>query len=988
MVTVKLNRKFSLFFILAFLLINSTFSLFSQEYSIRVYGVKDGLPQSQGSIIFQDSKGFLWISTGNGLSRFDGTEFVNYFRKDGLPSNFVFQIIEDPAHDLYALTINGLSKYTGDGFLFYPPGPGFDKSVSFGHAAASSVAGENYILYNKAEETVSRIASFRNGTYKDYSRGFTALDTMRFREICYDTASSDLLLIDSGLNLWAWKDEALFRISDKKLSEMHYDRGRILVTSGDSVLEYADRKLKGHQTENKEGRPEVWISVSDKMNILNFFNGSATLSMPLDFRITKVFIDRDGTLWFNTENNVYRLLSSAFTTLSNEELRSKNIWAICKDKAGHLWLGSLYGDLYEYDGAGLKRRDDYKTFFPLSCAFYKGSRLLANGEMWLSTNLGILIWDGSFFSRYKGIPDNTQICYIYEDPVDNKILIGTGTGLYSIDKGSVTLFPRFHDGDLGVIEGITRDDAGFYWLSGHRGVVKLDGSNAIPVKEDILPEAFTYNIDKDSRGGIWVSTDEGLFLKRSSDQFFRHGLPYKINSPANTLKILDNSFLLVGRAADICLIDLDRFYNGEKDYYRIYDQSDGYPGGDCLDNGIIKNTDGSVWILTTENVIQFRKDKIIRNPIPPALSITGLYYETDSLTWEPVETAELYIRLPSGLTLGRDQSKIRITFSGISTSNPEKVQYMHRLAGRENNWSLPSLKREVSYDHLPPGRYLFLLKAINSDGVETADPLILNFRIKPAVWETTLFKIISVLTVLIVTALVTWQLFRRGLRQKEEKQKVKSELQKLQISSVLNQLDPHFTFNAISSIGYLIMKNNREEAYSYLTRLSSLLRTILYDGSSIIRTLSEELDFVTNYCELQKLRFGRKFSYNITIGDNVDPEKEIPKMAIQTFVENSIKHGFENRKKGGKVDILLSRDNRFLEIVIRDNGIGREASMNLKTGGSGHGITTVRKIFGIMNHYNSEKASVEIIDLTDNGSVIGTEVRVRVPDLYLFTIGT
>ena len=157
------------------------------------------------------------------------------------------------------------------------------------------------------------------------------------------------------------------------------------------------------------------------------------------------------------------------------------------------------------------------------------------------------------------------------------------------------------------------------------------------------------------------------------------------------------------------------------------------------------------------------------------------------------------------------------------------------------------------------------------------------------------------------TVFFTRFIIKRNQRIKEEKQMVTSELIKMQISAVLKELDPHFTFNAISSIGYLIMKGRRQEAYNYLTRLSSLLRTILYDGTTISRALSEELDFVRNYCELQKLRFEDKFSYNISLAENAETHREIPKMAIQIFVENSLKHGFESDRKGGVIELLYRR---------------------------------------------------------------------------------
>ena len=719
-------------------------------------------------------------------------------------------------------------------------------------------------------------------------------------------------------------------------------------------------------------------------DFIKYFDGTESITLKLPFKSINEYIDKDRFLWFPSENNVYRLMSTAFTSLSKDLIKIPNIWTICMDNLGNLWLGSFSGDLLEYDGKTIRRRNEYKKLFPGDIAFFKGSRLLSNGEMWLSLNKGVLIWDGSTFSRFKGIPENTQVCYIYEDPYNHNIILGTDKGLFIDNHGVCKSFQRFTDNDLGVIEGVTRDDSGFYWLSGHHGIIKFDGINAVQVKEKILPETFTYNIEEDNWGGVWVSSDDGLFCKRRSDKHFGYGLPLPFNKPANTLKIMDNSHLLIGRAADICLIDLNKFYNNEKDYYRIYDRTDGYTGDDCLDNGIIKANNGSFWILTSDNVVKLDLGRLRKNMAPPRIYFTGLFYETDSLKWKLACKNDFYFRGPSDVSISRHHNKIRITFTGISTVNPEKVQYTCKLEGLDNKWSLPSNKREIIYENLLPGKYSFHLKGINADGIQNPESIDLRFRIMPAIWETTLFRISFLVILVVITFLLTKYVIKRNQWRREENQRVKSELLKLQVNSVLREFDPHFTFNAISSVGSLIMRNSREEAYAYLAKLSTMLRAVLRDGSSILKSLSEEVDFVGHYCELQKLRFGDRFSYSINIGEDVNLQKEVPKMTIQTFVENAVKHGFESRMEGGRVDILLTHKVNCIEIIIKDNGIGRDASMKMKTVGTGYGLKTIKRIFEMMNHENNLESTFEIRDLINDESTTGTEVIIIIPDSYSF----
>ncbi len=677
-------------------------------------------------------------------------------------------------------------------------------------------------------------------------------------------------------------------------------------------------------------------------------------------------------------------MSTAFCSFNEDDIGTRNIWALAEDKYGKIFFGSLYGTLIEYDGNHFRERDDFKKLFGKNLAFYKGSRKMLNGDIWFSTNTGVLIWDGYKFSRLKEIPGKAQICYIYEDPDNKDVMLGTEKGLFIIKNGKVNLLTDFIDSNLGVIEGVTKDDSGVYWLSGHRGVVRFDGINSVPVREDILADGYTYTIEKDSHGGIWVTSEEGLFFRGKNAEKFINGLPEIFNRPANSIAIIDSTHILVGRVSDICIIDLISFYRNEKNYFRIYDKSDGFDGNDCLDNGIIRDRQNRFWILTSNRVVILDPEKLKHNPTPPKTLITGFYYQTDSLEWKPIEKAGFFYNIPENLRLKRNQNKVQITFTGISPTNPERVLLQYRLIGFDDNWSQPSNKRFVVYEQLPPGDYTFQLMGINADGVESYEPLSMEFRVLPSLLQRTWIQISGLVLSLIITVIFTLIFMKKRQRKIEDVKHLTFELTRLQMSSVLRQFDPHFTFNVISSVGSLIMKGKKETAYEYITKLSGLLRIVLSDGSVVIKPLSEEIDFVRKYCELQKLRFKERFSYSISLSENVDLQREVPKMIIQTFVENSIKHGFENRKEGGELKIVIRNENNKLVIIILDDGIGRVAAKALKTKGTGYGVKIVKSLFDYMNSNNKKISSVKITDLEENGRPSGTEVKIFIPDDYRF----
>ena len=952
--------------------------VFSQSYPFREYTVMDGLAQSQSTLLFQDSRGFIWIGTRNGVSRFDGIEFINYFRKDGLPAGDAHQISESKK-GVWVLGMNGLSFFNGKKFVFYPAP---DSTYTRFHSLIRT--GDDDFIINKFNPLKGRpdLALFKDGKFSDYSGLFSSLDTLRIESIFAGTEKNDFFILDSKGNVFSWVDKKLTLLPRTDFSYNALLLDNILTYRNEKKFDYL-RQIPFHNDEKKRNLI-YWDTEGNDRFILKKGESEFNIKLPKG-RFTSRIIDNEGRVWLSGEKNMYRLLSTAFSRFSSDDELIPNLWALAEDRNGHLWFGSVNGDLQEYDGKEFRLRNDFKPKLLPSAVFYKGSRKMSNGDLFFSTSDGVLVCDGNSFSRLKGFPSGTQICYIYEDPVDKSVLFGTHIGLYHMKNDSMKVYPEFIDEKLGVIEGIVRDGPGKYWLSGHNGLFMFDGKNSIQMRDSILPQSDTYTIEKDKHGGLWITSEEGLFHKIYGSEKFSSVLPSTLNAPANSLLMMDDSTLLIGRTTDICIINLRKFYNNNSDYFRIYDKTDGFMGKDCLDNGIIKDMNGRFLILSSDGVDILDPRHLQADTIPPRLYITDIEQATDSLTWISISETDLFYQQAGKLTLKRNQNTLRISFTGISTTNPEKVTYIHRLSGYVEKWSAKNSAREIVYEKLPPGNYRFELKAYNADDLESKLMDKITIRIKPAFWQTVAFKIFIILLIIVTSIFLHSSLTRYRYRQKKEREKLQSRLSKLHMESVIRQFDPHFTFNVLSSVGSLIMSGEKELAYNYLIKFSALLRSLLTEGSLIIKPISEELDFVRQYCEVQKLRFGERFNWSIVVNENVNIAREVPKLTIQIFVENAIKHGLEKRKEGGRIDVILVNKGSYLEIRIIDNGIGREASGRQNTRGTGSGIKILTGLFDHMNNENNERATIELIDLFNNmNQPCGTEAKIIVPEDYHF----
>lgn len=212
-----------------------------------------------------------------------------------------------------------------------------------------------------------------------------------------------------------------------------------------------------------------------------------------------------------------------------------------------------------------------------------------------------------------------------------------------------------------------------------------------------------------------------------------------------------------------------------------------------------------------------------------------------------------------------------------------------------------------------------------------------------------------------------------------QKQDMKQRLVTLQLQGIKAQLDPHFTFNTLNSIASLIYLNEREAAYDYLNKFTRILRSMLNDSDKIYRKLDDEIKFVTTYLELEKLRFGDKFDYKVEVGDSVTLEENVPKLVLQTFAENAVKHGLTPLSDGGLLIISISRENNYLRMNIKDNGIGRSASSGKSTS-TGKGLKLTEEFYDILNQINRHPIKHCITDLfNENGKPAGTLAEVWVP---------
>lgn len=245
------------------------------------------------------------------------------------------------------------------------------------------------------------------------------------------------------------------------------------------------------------------------------------------------------------------------------------------------------------------------------------------------------------------------------------------------------------------------------------------------------------------------------------------------------------------------------------------------------------------------------------------------------------------------------------------------------------------------------------------------------------------------------------------LRERETEKKIIE----LQLSLVKNQLDPHFSLNALNSVMHAVRNNKPKTAEEGLTRFAALYRNMLLSAGSVTQSLKEELQFTQDYLELEKMRYDGRFNYEIAVGPEVDQATRVPKLIIQLHAENAIKHGLSPLESGGLLRITISASDNDLHIHIADNGVGRSQPTNKKTidrqeimpgagakkqsfgdfmlnsdkkreenlASNGRGLALMQEFYDLYRKFYNQNIASEIVDLVDeSGKSAGTSVNISI----------
>jgi len=748
-------------------------------YSFKVYrpDLDDRFSLSNGYVtaLVEDDRGCLWVGTDSGgLNRFDpATEKFLRFRHSpanpaSLSGSNISSLLIDQKSRLWVGTSDGLDQFdpASESFRHFRNAPNDPNSLS-----RNSVT----VLYEGSQGTLW--VGTQDG-------GLNRLDPAgsRFARLLPD-ATVRALLDDAGL-LWVGTDDGLVRLDPRsgRQEAFRNDPGR--------PGSLAHNQVTALLTDQNQ---DLWIGTRGGLDrfdrssgtFVHFKNDLSDVTSLSGDAVLSLGRDRCGGIWIGTDGGgLSRLdrVSMPFTHLSDRSnapsRKSRNqIWAIMEDQAGELWIGTEAGVHIVNRRTG--RRFDYENDprRPGSLSQNTVRAVIKDrlGVVWIGTEaagLNRLDPGARTFVLYRHNPrdpgslSSDAVRYLLEGHGGELWVATMGGGLNRYDRSTNRFTHYRHDArdpsSLGAdrVYSLCQDRAGFLWVATWgSGLDRLDPSTGrfthlrhTSTDSSSLSDSNVLSIMEDRAGNLWVGTRGGGLCKlkpedRDKGTFAvyaeKNGLP---NNQIYAVLEDESGFLWLSHNRGLSRFDPK---TGKS---KTFGLSNGLQSLEFMGNSRFKSPSGEMFFGGINGLNAFFPGQIKDNPYPPPVAITGLQVFGRQVPIGPGPDGrtilERSIVFNPPIRLSYKDTMITLGFAALHYAAPGNNQYAYILEGFDKNWNAVGDRRLATYTNLPPGRYVFRVRASNNDGLWNDQGASLSIVITPPYWKTFWFQLLAILAVM------------------------------------------------------------------------------------------------------------------------------------------------------------------------------------------------------------------------------------------------
>ena len=681
--------------------------------------------------ILEDSDGNLWLgSNDEGLHKImpDGTDEV-YNAKNGLPNNSVRALCEDKSGNIWIGTAAGVVYLDSDGILISPKFQ--EGTVPKGIISTS--------LYCDTLGRVWLITSKENGLFLFSDGIFHTVPQFDKYFANYSDGKYFATSITQDLGGAFWigmADNGIFRFQNDKISKI--ETGTLLDDTSTLAM-----------TVDSDGT----IFFGTERGAVSFHNGifeeshNEALSTS---KINKIIRDREGNIWFGSDKNGIGKLSQGKFNVTKLEIP---VNAIVEDAGGRIWVGTDKGvRCYSGEREITNRLTEFTKNYRIR---HVGTN--SKGEILVSCSAkpALLLYNPRTesiknWSGDNGLAGNRVQIAIETAP--NEYYVGTTTGLSIIHADGRIKSVRQSDGlENEYVTCLHKDNNNVVWVGTDGGGIYLMKDDAIIANitsDDGLIGNVISRITQDGEGAYWICTGSGISYCAPFDSSSSLPESYEnINSDNgidtdSVFQVIFDTMSKVWLTSNygIASVRLDELLESARTGENMtsiqwYDRNDGLDSDGISSTAMsICDKSGKLWFALVDGFAVYDPVKIYENPVMPLVHI-------ESVTIDNVE-------YPSGtqeFILKPGTKRVVIKFTGFSFDAPDRIQFMHRLTNFEDQFSLPSKSRIVSYTNISPGRHTFLVSAINGEGLSSEEADAMSFVQKPYFHQMPVFWIFMVI---------------------------------------------------------------------------------------------------------------------------------------------------------------------------------------------------------------------------------------------------
>jgi len=953
-------------FILINVLIGCLFAFSQQDssYVITYYDSYYGLPQNTILDIALRKKQFITVSTNNGIVNFDGERFYEFIESQEYKNAIYNRIAWHPKKKI-------LYGYSNDG-AYRELFPSYEhkntlQAIYFGDTSITyitqngTIIESDYELTKKHKTTQTKIIGVH--AIFDTKTAYYIANAQSLYKIDKNTGKTIILNNDNfkvkrirrnpyTQEIYFLSKNTLFIINknEKDVRQINIQNGRYVnledisfindttsvIASTQGIITITNHHVRHHYSYKSYTIPPLYCIYYHQEEKSLLIGTETHGLMKLLPKNSHTFIQQNN---FNTQSFVsivehgqymYSAYQPGNIVRFDENGNFEDYLSITDAIASLSWIDDkLYVGTWASGLLVYKNKELIQHFsFPALpsrtvCATFKDSL----NNVWIATQKGVV--RQTFFGEIEKIQGITKrICVIYQLK-NGTICLGGDDGFYIVKNNKVIEHVNNKDGLIcREVRSFYEDQNNILWIGTYNGgLYRYDPKEkkllSINNLQHCMLNENVFTIVKGKDDMLYMSSNRGVYIVQEK----------KLNDFSNgTLSYLIPFF--IGRQTGIENMEFN--------------------GG--FQNNSLQSSRNTLFFPSIFGIVKLSQTV---SPFRELYPVFTSHSNNSEIVFNP------------------NTRHVSFEFHAFSCMEQYNLFYQYRLVGKNKSmsWSEPQKEKHISMTLLPADEYQLFLRAIDGFNDKFPQETVLNFTILPRFYETLTFKIATIILAFVLLFYLIIRYIRRTRINDLHRHKVEQTMSELKIHNLQLQMNPHFIFNSLNNIIYLLNVNKLQEAERILIDFSRLLRKYLEQSTHSFLTVAEELEIIRLYLEIQKQRFQERFTYSILCPEELLKE-QIPSMLMQPFVENAIVHGFAHSEERGELIISVEKTDSSIQLTITDNGIGRKRSSEINKNRKNHeslGMDIVKQ--KVETIYQKYKINIELLinDLTQ-----GTAVTVKI----------